>query len=137
MKVYVLDANAIISFLDDRPGAEYIALLVRQARESAQLLMSAVNWGEVFYILARRMSMDHLRRTLNTVRPRIDIVEIGSASAERAAEIKHFYKLAYADAFAAALAVEEKATLVTADPDFEKLGSKIKLKMLPRHKRQQ
>lgn len=137
MRVYVLDANAIICFLDNRPGAEHVASLIQQGRDSAQMFMSAVNWGEVFYTMARRMSLGKLRQMLNTLKPRIEIVEIDAETAERAAEIKHFYKLGYADAFAAALAVNEKATLVTSDPDFEKLGSKIKLKMLPRHKRQQ
>ncbi len=39
-----------------------------------------------------------------------------------AAEIKAKYKLYYADSFAAALAVENKATLVTSDSDFRRLG---------------
>jgi predicted nucleic acid-binding protein len=33
--------------------------------------------------------------------------------------------LPYADSFAAALAVRERATLVTSDPDFERLGKQV------------
>ena len=40
----------------------------------------------------------------------------------RAAEVKSKYKLYYVDSFAAALAIEHKATLVTSDSDFRRLG---------------
>jgi predicted nucleic acid-binding protein len=40
----------------------------------------------------------------------------------RAADLKTKYKLYYVDSFAAALAIEHKATLVTGDSDFRKLG---------------
>lgn len=40
----------------------------------------------------------------------------------RAAELKSTYKLYYVDSFAAALAAEHKATLVTSDSDFRRLG---------------
>jgi predicted nucleic acid-binding protein len=40
----------------------------------------------------------------------------------RAADIKSKYELYYVDAFAAALAIEHKATLVTSDSDFRRLG---------------
>jgi predicted nucleic acid-binding protein len=43
------------------------------------------------------------------------------------------YKLGLADCFAAELAMRKGATLVTADPDFAKLGKQLKLLALPRH----
>ena len=48
---YVLDSNALIGFFEDRPGtAGKIERLVGEAlRQDLPLLMSAVNWGEVFY----------------------------------------------------------------------------------------
>jgi predicted nucleic acid-binding protein len=39
-----------------------------------------------------------------------------------AAEVKSKYKLYYVDCFAAALAIEDKAALVTSDSDFRRLG---------------
>jgi predicted nucleic acid-binding protein len=39
-----------------------------------------------------------------------------------AADLKVKHKLHYADSFAAALAIEHKATLVTGDSDFRRLG---------------
>jgi predicted nucleic acid-binding protein len=43
------------------------------------------------------------------------------------------YKLGLADSFAAELAMRTRATLVTADPDFSKLGKQFKVLALPRH----
>jgi predicted nucleic acid-binding protein len=40
----------------------------------------------------------------------------------QAADLKLNYRMYYADSFAAALAIEHKATLVTSDSDFKKLG---------------
>jgi predicted nucleic acid-binding protein len=42
------------------------------------------------------------------------------------AATKQRYKLGYADSFAAALALESKATLVSADPSFESIGKSLK-----------
>jgi ribonuclease VapC len=39
----------------------------------------------------------------------------------RAAYIKAQYPISYADAFAAALTEQEKATLITWDPDFKRI----------------
>jgi len=44
------------------------------------------------------------------------------ARAFRAANVKAKYKLYYVDSFAAALAIEYKATLVSSDSDFRRLG---------------
>ena len=43
------------------------------------------------------------------------------------------YKLGLADCFAAELAIRTGATLVTADPEFAKLGKQLKVLALPRH----
>jgi predicted nucleic acid-binding protein len=48
----------------------------------------------------------------------------------RAAEIKAKYKLYYVDSFAAGLAIEYKATLVTSDSDFRKLGHGVAIMWL-------
>jgi predicted nucleic acid-binding protein len=58
---------------------------------------------------------------------RIDFLLIESCviylcGSERPLRRKARYKLHYADSFAAALAIEHKATLITSDSDFRKLG---------------
>jgi predicted nucleic acid-binding protein len=62
----------------------------------------------------------------------VTVVEADAAQALGAAERKHKYNLGYADSFAATLAVTLKATLVSADPSFEKLGKTLKWLRLPK-----
>lgn len=50
--------------------------------------------------------------------------------ADRAADFKARYKMSLADAFAAALASENKAVLVTGDPEFKPLEREIKIHWL-------
>src|SRR2546425_10587161 len=52
MRRYVLDANALIGFFEGRLGVseKVRRLLSETLRQDSPLLMSAVNWGEVFYL---------------------------------------------------------------------------------------
>ena len=52
----------------------------------------------------------------------IELHDVTPQRSFRAAELKVKYKFYYIDSFAAALALEHKATLVTGDSDFRKLG---------------
>ncbi len=51
------------------------------------------------------------------------------------AAVRIRYRLGFADCFAAELALRLKATLVTANPEFAKLGKAVKLLEMPRHSR--
>lgn len=51
---------------------------------------------------------------------------------DRAAIFKAAHRLSLADAFAATLAKEKKAELVTGDPEFKKLEKDVKVHWLPR-----
>jgi ribonuclease VapC len=123
MKEYVLDANAVYRFLIDGPGAEIVERLFREAqREGTDLKMSAVNWGETYYGIARQSGYadaEEAGRRLENL-PLL-IVEADRVQAEFAGRIKAGYGLPYADCFAAALA-GKAGTVVTADvKDFKKV----------------
>jgi predicted nucleic acid-binding protein len=60
------------------------------------------------------------------------VVDVDASQAIQAATLKHRYKLGYADSYAAVLALTNRATLVSADPGFEKLGKLLKWLKLPR-----
>lgn len=134
MKEYVLDANAIIRFMKPGGGAgvERVRALVDQAQRGvARLSMSAINLGEVFYILLRHMDEPAARQRIEALRRIVSIIEVDSARALEAAAIEHRHKLGYADSFAAALAMERGAMLVSADPEFERCGKALKWMRLP------
>jgi predicted nucleic acid-binding protein len=85
--------------------------------------MSAVNYGEIFAVLQRTHGRDRALSVLATLHPLpITVEDATRHRAISAADIRVRHKLYYADAFAAALAIEKKATLVTSDSDFRRLG---------------
>ncbi len=135
---YVLDANALVGWFEDRDGiAEKVDHLLRDALfRELPLLMSAVNWGEVFYTEWRYRGEAKAREAEARLRE-LPIVVIGvdQDRATHAAAIKQKHNLGYADAFAAELALERGAWLVTADPEFAKLGKALSLYALPRHEK--
>jgi predicted nucleic acid-binding protein len=55
--------------------------------------------------------------------------------ASRAAALKQKHALGYADAFAAELAIERGAWLVTADPEFQKIGKALSVYTLARREK--
>jgi predicted nucleic acid-binding protein len=132
---YVLDANALISFFEDRTGsAARVRRLMEEAfRNEVPLLLSAVNWGEVFYI-AWRLHGELQARQAEAKLGELPILVIAADldRATRAAALKQKHNLGYADAFAAELAIERSAWLVTADPEFSKLGKALSVYSLAR-----
>jgi predicted nucleic acid-binding protein len=135
---YVLDANALIGFFEGRRGvAEKVRqLLGEAARLDVPLLMSAVTWGEVFYI-EWRSGGEHQARQAETSLLEMPIAVIAAdlERASRAGGLKQKHSLGYADAFAAELAIEKGAWLVTADPEFQKVGKALPIFPLPRHEK--
>jgi predicted nucleic acid-binding protein len=124
MRTYVFDASALLAFLQNKPGASRVTELLTEAmRGHAEISMSTVNYGEVYGIVLRAHGPDRSRATMSAVHPLpIRLVDASPERAVQAAEAKVKYKLYYVDAFAAALAIEKKATLVTGDSDFRRLG---------------
>src|ERR1039457_5979977 len=122
-KTYVLDANALLELLANGPGAERVAHLLKLARPPTPLLVSVINWGEVFYISWQRHGEESARQTMaDLLRLPIRVVSVVVPQVLKAGELKVAHKIPYADCLAAALATLNQATLVTSDRDFEKLG---------------
>jgi predicted nucleic acid-binding protein len=124
MKTYVLDASALFAFLQKKPGAYKVNELLKGAmHERAKILMSAVNYGEVYGKILREHGPEQALTAMHAVGPLpIEVLDATPQRAFKAADVKAKYKLYYADSFAAALAIEHKAALVTSDSDFRKLG---------------
>ena len=135
---YVLDANALIAFFEERRGtAQKVRhLLSEAARLDAPLLMSAVNWGEVFCIAWRRHGEAKAWEAEARLQEMpVAVVSVDGERASRAGALKQKHGLGYADALAAELAIERGAWLVTADPEFSKVGKGLSVFSLPRHEK--
>jgi uncharacterized protein len=136
MKVYVLDANALYRFLTGGPGADTVSRLFREARDAEQpLLMSVINWGEVYYTIAKVEGFVETSHIMDRVRllP-LAILEAGETVTAQAAQLKAGHGLPYADCFAAATAARD-GVLVTSDAkDFKKISG-LHVLPLPEHKK--
>jgi predicted nucleic acid-binding protein len=135
---YVLDANALVGLFEDRQGiSEKVERLLHDALlRELPLWMSAVNWGEVFYTEWRYRGEAKAREAEERLREMpIAIIGVDQDRATRAAAIKQKHNLGYADAFAAELALEREAWLVTADPEFSRMGKTLSVYQLPRHEK--
>jgi len=121
---YVLDANAVLDLIEAGPGARKVERLLQSAlQQRSSVLISVLNWGEVFYLLWQRRDEETARRTIaNLSRLPLRIIPVDLSQALKASEIKAVHKIPYVDCVAAALAVLQEATLVTSDRGFEKLG---------------
>src|SRR5881628_289468 len=134
MATKVLDSWALIAFFEDEPAAEQVEkLLTQAAAEKHKLLLSVVNWGEIYYNTMRAVSQEAADRQARDIAALpIDIVGVGDdlALARQAAIFKATHKMSYADCFAAALAKAKKAELVTGDPEFKQVEGEIRIAWL-------
>ena len=135
---YVLDANALMGFFESRTGTTTrVRRLMEEAfREDSPLFLSAINWGEVFYVVWRRHGSAKAYEAETRLRQLpIAVIAVDQERATRAAALKQKHNLGYADSFAAELAIERGAWLVTADPVFSKVGKGLSVYSLPRHEK--
>jgi predicted nucleic acid-binding protein len=119
----VVDSWAMVAWIRDEAGAESVERFFQQADAGKlQLLMSWINVGETFYILVRKRSLQIAEQFLVRL-PSLPIrlVLPNEDDILAAARLKSSRRLAYADAFAAALAIREGATVITGDPELAAL----------------
>jgi predicted nucleic acid-binding protein len=124
-----MDASAVMTFFEDRPGAEKIEELIHLAiAGKRELLMSVVNWGEVYYSVWRAKGPGVARKIVEEIAQLpIALVPADLALARLAAEFRAQHKLPYADCFAAVLAADRKASLSTSDKDFAHVEKHLRI----------
>lgn len=130
--IYVLDSFAVMALVQQEPGGERVRDLLHLARMGEhRLLMSLINFGELVYQTERRFGAENVNRLL--VRLERSPIYFMAANRRRvlaAAHLKANHRISYADSFAAALAQEYGATLVTGDPEFRALAPSLAIEWL-------
>jgi predicted nucleic acid-binding protein len=132
-KAVVLDSWAVIAYLEDEQAAEKVADIISDAHEEGiPLLMTVVNAGEVWYIVARETSATEAEASIKQLRDLgIEFVDADWNLAKDAGYFKSKNKMSFADCFAAALAKQRKANLATGDPEFKQVEPEITIDWLP------
>lgn len=132
MTTKILDANALMAFFHNEPGADLVRDLILKAEDhGVKLLMSVVNLGEIWYSIARTTSPETADQYIQDIQGMaIDIVDADWKLTRQAADFKALGNISYADCFAAALAKVHQAEIVTGDKEFKALEGEIKIDWL-------
>ncbi|MGB9885710.1 MAG: type II toxin-antitoxin system VapC family toxin [Moorellales bacterium] len=126
-EAYVLDAYSLLAFLEAEPGGEKVRDLLD--RPGNRFYISAVNLGEAYYILWRERGKESADLVLTEFRQaaQLTVAEATWERAKSAAEFKARGGISYAECFAAALAVEKGAPLVTGDREFRRVADRVQI----------
>ena len=132
MATKVLDSWALIAFFEDEQAAEAVEKILEQAAAAKhKLLISVVNWGEIYYNTRREVSEAAAEQKLKEIAAMpIEIVGADLHLTKQAAHYMATKKMSYADCFGAALAKIRNAEFVTGDPEFKLLEKEIKINWL-------
>ena len=132
MAAVVLDSHALIGYFRGEDAAIPVKELLRKAAATARHLhMTDVNYAEVKYTILKKDGAEAWEEAAKTLQGLpIDFHPTTRARADEAADFKARFKMSLADAFAAALAKEKKAELVTGDSEFKPLEKEIKINWL-------
>jgi len=134
MKAYILDASALLRYIDDEAGAERVEdILTVCVSGKADLCISAMQWGEVAGNLRKRLGRVEEERILSSILPsESQIIPLTGERAVLAAGIKMDRSLSFADAIALELAMSFKDhVLVTADYGFKDVDDLARIEYLP------
>ena len=126
---YVLDSYALLAFFNDEKGSDTVKdLLVKASNYKTNLYLSNINFGEIIYIIEREFGVNSSQLTISRINKLpLEIIFADMDMTLEAAHFKANYPISFADAFAAALAKEKDAILVTGDKEFERLTMSIEI----------
>jgi PIN domain nuclease of toxin-antitoxin system len=134
MTTYVLDASALIRYVDDEAGADRVEeILSACAAWQAKLCISAIQWGEAAGNFRKRFGASREAYIMSNLLPSEAVIAPATAErAVRAAAFKVDKNLAYADGFALDLAMESPDhVLLTADFGFKSVDNLARIEFLP------
>jgi predicted nucleic acid-binding protein len=129
MQNYLFDAFPILCWLQLEPGCDTVENMLNQADNGGiTLSMNMINLGEDYYRICRIASA----KKADEIITKLKLLPIGFISVSdnmimEAAKIKGKYPVSYADAFAIATAIQNKAIIVTADPEYKAVSKLVKI----------
>jgi len=134
MVIYVLDASAVLRYLDDEAGAKRVSEIIKSHLAGRSLVaISALHWGEIAGVVHKvhgRDGMDLALSRLNAFG--FQIVPVSEDRAARASLIKLKKNIPYVDSFGVELASDlPDSVLITADFDLKPAQREVKIEFLP------
>ena len=125
----LFDSFALLRFLQKEKGSDKVRDLLKMAAEKqVPCLLNVINFGEILYTTQRRFGSQARMQVFIAVQQMgVTILPCPDTLVYKAAELKAGYSMLYADTFALASAIEQKACLVTGDPEFRQVEHLVKI----------
>lgn len=118
-----------MAYLQGEPPVDRIIEIIADAHDRGDsLIMSVVNAGEVWYSIAKRGGPDAADSAIGLMQSLgIEFIAVDWLTTQIAARYKAKGGISYAHCFAAALAKQSKAALITGDREFKQLEKEIEI----------
>ena len=119
----LFDSQALLKLFQKEPGYEKVVRVLEEARKRGRTkYINAINLGEIIYATKREFGdQKKLEVLANIERLNFTVLPAPNALIFKAAEYKAQYSISFADCFVLVSALDNKAAIVTGDPDFKKI----------------
>jgi len=131
-KKICFDAYAILCYVRGEPGGQQVKDILTACQEQRMTsCMNKLNLGEVYYRTIRSLGQEQADELLELFNE-LPVKQIGLSDELlwAACRLKAQIPMSLADCFAAATAMQEKATLLTGDPDFKQVEDRIQIEWI-------
>jgi len=127
-EVYVFDTSALLTYIEDEEGSEYVeSLLIRAEKGEVIIYVAFVSLKEVFYITAKEKDESEAMDRVKLIQSlSVSIVESNESLNISAGSLKAKNRISVADAYVVTVCQEHNGILVHKDPEFEKILPKVK-----------
>ena len=126
---FIFDSHALLKLFQKEKGYEKVSRLLEEIRRSgAGKFLNVINLGEIVYATKREFGdQKKLEVLVNIERLNLTLLPVSNHLVFQAAEYKAQYNISYADCFILASAIEQKASIVTGDPEFKKMEHLVEI----------
>lgn len=120
---FIFDSHALLKYFQKENGHEKVIRVLESAlKTNAVKYINIINLGEITYSTKREFGdQKKLEALANIERLGFTVLQASNNLVFQAAEYKAQYSISYADCFVLASALEQKAVIVTGDPEFRKV----------------
>ena len=131
-KTFVLDTSALMAFIEQEDGAERVRDILRKH----SIILSWLSILEAVYISQRELGEEEaITRYALLKKLNAEIIwNADEALLLNASKIKSANSLSLADSIIAAIALQNQATLLHKDPEYEQLHGIVEMEFLPHKK---
>jgi len=132
-ETYILDTSALLTYIEDEEGAEFVDnLLIRAENGEVVIYITFISLTEVFYISLQEKDEAEANRRMELIKSlEVEVEESNEDINLRAGNLKAANSISLADAYIAAVCQLHDGILVHKDPEFERLSVSIKEHRLP------